>query len=70
MKIETTIQDGVTINTVIYEPTDFKSSTEQENILQICYSCDKYKDSICEVCGCIVNNIIGPKDKNCPLNKW
>lgn len=70
MKTITTTENGITINTVIYEPEDFRSPTEQENLLQICYSCDEYQDSICKACGCIVNNIMGPKNKNCPLNRW
>jgi predicted adenine nucleotide alpha hydrolase (AANH) superfamily ATPase len=70
MKIETIVENGITINTVTYETHDFRSLSEQENILKICYDCDQYEDSSCRSCGCIVSNLIGPKDKNCPINKW
>jgi hypothetical protein len=44
--------------------------------LQICNSCEYYKDNSCMLCGCVVirdanyTNKLAHKDQNCPIMKW
>ena len=70
MKKETNILDGIPVTNVIYEESDFRNETEKQLVLNVCFSCDKYKDDFCQECGCIIQNIIGPKNQNCPIGKW
>lgn len=52
-------------------------SDEQINErLQICNSCEYYKDNSCMLCGCVVirdanyTNKLAHKDQACPIMKW
>ena len=52
-------------------------SEEQINKrLEICNSCEYYKDNSCMMCGCVVirdanyTNKLAHKDQSCPIMKW
>lgn len=70
MKTETSIINGITINNVIYEESDFRSEIEKNEILKVCYACEKFDSNICSECGCIIAVLSGSKNNSCPLSKW
>lgn len=52
-------------------------SEEQINSrLEICKSCEYYKDNSCMLCGCVIvresnyTNKLAHKDQHCPIMKW
>lgn len=56
-----------------------KNLCSQEQInsrLEICKSCEYYKDNACMLCGCVIvresnyTNKLAHKDQHCPIMKW
>ena len=70
MRTETSIINGIKINNVVYEESDFRNSSEKQSVLNVCYSCEKFNDEKCSECSCLVENLVGLKTNSCPLGKW
>lgn len=70
MKQETFIIDGIIINNIMYEDSDFRNSTEKDQIINICSSCEKLNNNTCSLCNCIIDVLISLKNNHCPINKW
>lgn len=53
-----------------------RSDDEVAALLKICNACEKYRDGICTLCGCYVNdgsawtNKLRRDNEHCPLGKW
>jgi len=43
---------------------------EKNKRYEICKSCDKLKDVVCEACGCHIPSKIHGYYSECPLDKW
>ena len=59
------------------ERSDNLCSPEQvDSRLDICKTCEHFKNQMCLLCGCTVvreanfNNKLAHKDASCPVNKW
>jgi len=56
--------------------TNMCSKEQIDHRLQICNSCEHYKENLCELCGCTIvreqnyQNKLSHKNASCPINKW
>jgi hypothetical protein len=74
---ETVNTDSEDKNIITKTINDTLCSKEQiDERLNICSSCEHYRDNSCLLCGCVVvrdnnfNNKLAHKNANCPINKW
>ena len=70
MIIETEIVNGVEVEKITYEETDFCTESEKEAVSEICQSCDKYNEDLCSECDCLLHVLTALKESHCPINKW
>lgn len=64
-------------NIVTKTVEDYLCSRSQiDDRLQICSTCEHYRDNSCLLCGCVIvrennfNNKLAHKSASCPINKW
>jgi hypothetical protein len=53
-----------------------RSDEDVAKLMNICNSCEQYKEGVCKLCGCYVNdgsswtNKLRRDNEHCPLGKW
>lgn len=74
--LENKTTDSNTHNDIDTSEHNLCSESEIESRLQICNSCEHYKNNSCLLCGCVVvreanyKNKLAHKDQKCPIDKW
>lgn len=54
---------------MVADPVPIPPAAQAERLL-ICNECEKFKDGICEECGCIMRLKTQFAEMECPIGKW
>jgi hypothetical protein len=58
------------LKTVTTIATAFSSKVEAERRLEVCSTCDKFKNNICLECKCYMPFKVKLESITCPIGKW
>lgn len=67
--IDTSKQVVSEIKKFVENPT-IVSQEEQNKRLEICKTCEYFKNNRCDLCGCYMNLKSKLETSHCPINKW